>query len=85
MPSGARTSSPPAKTRVIKYEHDGDYDGDAVEKLLRKALRETVITQFHSGSSTDQGIFIWYEGPPGRAIRQLRKEVAAQERRRSRS
>lgn len=59
----------PSKTRVVGYTIDARFDEVAMEKLLNAALKQGVVTQFDTG----RGSFCWFNGPPGKAMRILRK------------
>jgi uncharacterized Ntn-hydrolase superfamily protein len=70
-----------SKTRVVKYDFDGDYDEPSVERILQRALAAGTITQFDCGASSDAGIVVWFEGAPGRELRRLRRAVSLSVRR----
>ena len=67
-------SRPPPKTRVVGYELDGHFDEEALAKLLARGIAQGVITQADTGSS-DLGTFVWFNGPPGKALRSFRRDV----------
>ena len=68
-----RNRRPPPKTRVIGYAFEGLEDVDPAERLLRAGIVAQTVTQFDTGS----GGFIWWNGPPGEAMRVLRDQIAA--------
>lgn len=59
----------PSKTRVIGYKIDAKFDESAMERLLGDALKRGIVTQFDTG----RGSFCWFEGPPGKELRAVRK------------
>lgn len=65
----------PSKTRIVKYAYDGAFDEEAVGRLLSRARAEGVISEGHSGSSSDLGTIVWFEGPPGQKLRELRRAI----------
>ena len=68
----------PSMTRVVGYSFGGDIDLDRVTKLLDSALARGVITQFDSNKSMERGKdVVWFNGPPGRALRGLRDQIDA--------
>jgi len=75
MSRGARRDRGPSKTAAIGYRFEGLSDADlsAVEKLMGAALAKKIITQYDTGS----GGFVWWNGPPGSEMRELRRHVAA--------
>lgn len=80
----ARKGRHPSKTRVVRYEINGWFEDErAVERRLDRAQQEDVISQYDSGSSTDAGILVWFEGPPGPELRRLRAELLAMSGRKS--
>lgn len=70
------TSEHRSRTRVVKYEFDGHYDEERATRLLQGAYLKGVVTQYDCGSTTDRGIFIWFEGNPGSALREIREAIA---------
>lgn len=63
----------PSQTRVVGYKFEGDYLEGPLEKMLEKAVKAGVVTQFDTG----RGHLVWFNGPPGAALRKLRDEVEA--------
>lgn len=73
-----RTKRKPPATRVVGYRFGGDIDLDRVTKLLDRALAGGVVTQFDSNKSMQRGMdVVWFNGPPGRALRNLRDQINA--------
>lgn len=52
--------------------HEPSLSEAAWEKLLVKALADGAITQYDAGC----GRFFWFEGPPGPAMRALKKAIS---------
>ena len=68
----------PSATRVVGYQFGGDIDLDRVTRLLDRALASGVVTQFDSNKSMERGMdVVWFNGPPGRALRDLRDQINA--------
>jgi hypothetical protein len=68
----------PSVTRVVGYRFGGVIDLERVTKLLDRALASGVITQFDSNKSTESGKdVVWFNGPPGAALRRLRDQIDA--------
>lgn len=66
----------PSMTRVVGYRFGGDIDLDHVTALLNEAQRHGVVTQFDFAKSMTPGQDdIWFNGPPGRAMRALRAQI----------
>ena len=65
----------PSKTRIVGYAYDGAFDEPACDRLLEKAKSTGVITQFDCGSRSDLGTVVWFEGPPGQLLRELRRAI----------
>lgn len=73
-----RTKRKPAATRVVGYRFGGVIDIERATRLLERARSRGVVTQFDSTKSADRGKdVIWFNGPPGLAMRRLRDEVGA--------
>lgn len=73
-----RKKPKPSMTRVVGYRFGGDIDVDCAMKLLSKAQARGVVTQFDSNKSMERGMdVVWFNGPPGRAMRDLRAAIAA--------
>lgn len=71
-----REKRPPPKTRVVGYKFSScRFDIDAAQKLLERALRSHVVTQFHAKRYTDEDV-VWFNGQPGQALRNLRTKIA---------
>jgi hypothetical protein len=74
----ARAKRKPSVTRVVGYRFGGDIDLDRVTKLLDRALANGVVTQFDSNKSMERGMdVVWFNGPPGRSLRNLRDQIDA--------
>ena len=68
----------PSVTRVVGYRLGGDIDLERVTKLLERALAQGVVTQFDSNKSMERGKdVVWFNGPPGVAMRKLRDQIDA--------
>jgi hypothetical protein len=64
-------------TRVVGYRLGGDIDIARVMKLLERAHVQGVVTQFDSNKSMEHGKdVVWFNGPPGRAMRSLRAQIS---------
>jgi len=62
----------PSRTRVVGHRFDGDIDIDLAMKLLAKAHERGVVTEFDSNKSCERGMdVVWFNGPPGKALRDL--------------
>ena len=71
-----RPKRKPSVTRVVGYRFGGDIDLDRVTKLLDRALASGVVTQFDSNKSMEHGKdVVWFNGPPGPALRNLRDQI----------
>lgn len=68
MKSGKR---PPPKTRVVGYTIYGSFVESAVEAILIRARTKNVVTEFDTG----RGEMVWFNGPPGAELRELRKQI----------
>lgn len=68
----------PSVTRAVGYRYRGDIDVDRAMRLLAKARDQGVVTEFDSNKSCSRGMdVVWFNGPPGRALRDLRASIAA--------
>ena len=68
----------PSVARVVGYRLGGDIDIERVTKLLERALAQGVVTQFDSNKSMERGKdVVWFNGPPGAAMRKLRDQIDA--------
>ena len=68
----------PSVTRVVGYRLGGDIAIERVKKLLERALAQGVVTQFDSNKSMERGKdVVWFNGPPGPAMRKLRDQIDA--------
>jgi hypothetical protein len=77
MGGGMVKKRPPSTTRVVGYRFGGDIDYEPVMKLLARALDRGVITQFDGNKSCECGRdVVWFNGPPGRPLRDLRNAVS---------
>ena len=63
----------PSKTRIVYYEILGEFREGKVEALLQKAVGKGIVTTFDTG----RGLICWFEGPPGKPMRELREKVRA--------
>lgn len=73
-----RTLRKPSMTRVVGYRFGGDIDLDRATTLLDRARLRGVVTQFDSNKSMERGKdIVWFNGPPGPAMRTLRAQIAA--------
>lgn len=66
----------PSKTRIVGYHYgwDGlDFDESPMERVLGKAKAAGVVSEFDTG----RGNLVWFEGPPGKALRAVRTQVLA--------
>jgi hypothetical protein len=59
----------PSKSRVTIYKIDAQFRESAMERLLGDALKRGIVTQFDTG----RGSFCWFEGPPGKELRAVKK------------
>lgn len=62
-------SRAPSKTRVVGYTIDARFDETAMERLLADAVKRGVVTQYDTGG----GSFCWFNGPPGKELRAVKK------------
>jgi hypothetical protein len=62
---------PPSKTRITGYAFTFDFDEPAMERLLAKAKERGTVTQYDTG----RGHAVWFEGAPGRELREVRRQV----------
>ena len=73
-----RVRRKPAATRVVGYTFGGDIDLSRVTRLLESARARGVVTQFDSTKSAERGKdVVWFNGPPGQALRRLRNQIDA--------
>ena len=61
-------------TRTVTYSYHGAFDEVAVERTLAAALAAGVVTQYDTG----RGSFLWFNGAPGQALRELRNRLVAE-------
>lgn len=59
----------PPKTRVVGYKIDATFDESAMDRLLDNAMKRGIVTQFDTG----RGSFCWFNGPPGKELRAVKK------------
>lgn len=64
---------PPPKTRVVGYTFEGDFDESAMEIVLERAKTAGAVTEFDTG----RGHVVWFNGPPGPALRKVWDQVKA--------
>jgi hypothetical protein len=59
------------RTRVVGYVYEtvGGFDESAMERLLERAVAADVVTEFDTGG----GLLFWFNGPPGAALRSVRR------------
>ncbi len=62
----------PSKTRTVLYQFVEPFTSDP-EPLMIKALEAGIITQYDDG----RGDIPWFEGPPGKELRELKKTIQA--------
>jgi hypothetical protein len=73
-----RPSHKPSLSRVVGYRFGGDIDIERATALLDRARSLGVVTQFDSNKSMERGKDdVWFNGPPGPALRNLRAQIAA--------
>ena len=65
--------SKPSQTRVVGYRFEGEFNESAAEAVLQKAQAAGIVSQFDTG----RGHLVWFNGPPGAALREVRKQVKA--------
>jgi len=69
----------PSCSRGVHYGFEAPRDEDVefmeseMEALLEKARQVGTLTQFDTG----RGRIVWFEGTPGAAMRELRRQVVA--------
>ncbi len=65
-------------TRVVGYRFGGDIGVVRAMDLLDKARAQGVVMQFNGTKSMERDLdVVWFNGPPGRAMRDLRARIAA--------
>lgn len=62
---------PPSKTRIVHYTYIAEFNETPVERVLDAAKAAGVVTEFDTG----RGNLVWFEGPPGAALRDVRSRV----------
>lgn len=62
----------PSRTRIVTYRFEGLFNETAVEKILQTAKRWGVVTEYDTG----RGAIVWFQGPPGARLREVRRMVA---------
>lgn len=60
----------PSKTRAIGCKIMGDLQGTKADKILAKAERAGIITEYYVGR-----YLTWFNGPPGEPFRELRQQL----------
>lgn len=65
-------SNKPSKSRSVFYSIDGPFISHP-RSLLEKALKDGIISQFYAGRCE----LVWFEGPPGKQMRELRNTIQA--------
>ncbi len=63
----------PRASRVVGYALAGTLNDSLAESLLCRARAEGVVTGYDAG----RGAFLWFDGPPGPALRAFRVRLAA--------
>lgn len=61
----------PSRTRIVKYDYEADFDESVMEQVLQRAKRAGTVTEFDTG----RGHIVWFEGPPGASLRDVRRRV----------
>jgi hypothetical protein len=65
---------PPPKTRVVGYTFSGRINVDAAQAILERAVRQHAVTEFTAKLYADHDV-VWFNGPPGRALREVRAAI----------
>lgn len=60
-----------SRARVVGYYFEGRFDETDMERLLRRACCSGIITEYDTG----RGSVVWFNGRPGRRMRDLRRRV----------
>ena len=60
-----------SRGRAVGYRFEGDFDETPIERLLTKAQKDGLVTEFDTG----RGRIVWFNGYPGAALRELRDKV----------
>lgn len=60
-----------SKTRVVGYRFEGEFSESRVERVLEAAKRAGTVTEYDTG----RGRVVWFNGPPGAALRWVREKV----------
>ena len=72
---------PSATSRIVGYHYDGTIlDLPRVEAILRRAQETHVVTQYGAkqyGARGEGVDGVWFNGPPGQALRAVRDAVRA--------
>ncbi len=59
--------------RITGYTYIASFRESVIEKVLEKAKAAGVVTQYDTG----RGELVWFNGRPGRALREVRNRVLA--------
>lgn len=65
----------PSRSRIVRYgwESPSGFDESAMDRLLYAARAAGVVTMHDAG----RGRVVWFEGPPGPALRSVRDQAHA--------
>lgn len=66
-----RRAKPHPKTRCIGYHFYGNFEEAEAERVLQDAYRAGTVVAFDTG----RGHTVWFEGPPGAALRAVRDAI----------
>jgi hypothetical protein len=73
MKTGAASSKPISRSRSVGYDYEGDFNETAMERVLERAQRTGVVTEYDTG----RGHIVWFNGRPGKFLREVRTQVLA--------
>lgn len=59
------------KTRVTTYRFEGFFNESIMERIMERARTAGVISEFDTG----RGTLVWFQGMPGKDLRDLRERV----------
>ena len=62
-----------SRTRVVGYYYTGKFCEVLAERILERARSAGVVTVYDTG----RGRIVWFDGPPGPALRAVRSQVQA--------
>lgn len=66
----------PSKTRAIGYRFVGDIDVAAADRILTAARDAGVVTEFNAKHYAERNDDVWFNGVPGKAMRDVRARIA---------